>query len=174
MPEGELPMSVKRGLVILSLSLATGVWTGAVAAQQPATEAPGSRTLVQPGAVLPGESVRIDLVVERSATSATGARAAAELAARRVVRAVAGLGLDIREVRVAGTTLRPEWEVEGPLRVNTIRQPPRPVGYRAYTAITVRTPDVDRVGLLVDMARGAGATPLRAAVEIDPVPAGMR
>jgi uncharacterized protein YggE len=157
-----------------ALWMALAAWLVPAAAVAQRAPAQGGILMVAHPAPAEPETVRIELVVEGAATSATGARVASELAAQRVVRALSGTGIGVRELRVAGTTVLPEFERSGPLRVNTIREAPRPVGYRAFTAITLRTDEPSRAGLLLDLARGAGATPLRAVSDADPVPGAPR
>lgn len=103
------------------------------------------------------EPARVDLAVESFATTATGANAAAELAAMRVLRALSTSGIAVGEARVLGTVLLPVYEREEVVAVNTIRGDRRLIGYRALTGIAVETADLARVGLLVDIAQGAGA-----------------
>jgi uncharacterized protein YggE len=167
-------MNRTRSRLLWSVFAVALLAAGPVAAQQPMPR--GGILIVEHPRVAEsrGEAVRIELVVEGLATSATGARSASELAAQRVVRALATSGVTVQDVQVAGTTLLAEYAVEGPLRTTTIRGAPRPVGYRALTSITLRTAEVQWTGLLLDTARGAGATPLRAVHEAERTPPAQR
>jgi uncharacterized protein YggE len=135
-----------------------------------AQEAP--RTVGPPEAALTLPGMQIDLGVESVARTATGARSAAELAAHRVVRALAGSGIPLRQVRIGETFLVPEYEDPGVVPITTIRDDRRIVAYRAVIGLSVEVPSSPHAGLLVDLARGAGAT-RSAAVRLGPaMPAG--
>jgi uncharacterized protein YggE len=101
--------------------------------------------------------VQLDLAVEGVASTATGARSAAELAARRVVQVLTTSGIPVQEVRLLDSYLIPEYVDPGVVPITTIRHDRRIAAYRSVTGITVTTADPRYVGLLVDLAQGAGA-----------------
>ena len=105
----------------------------------------------------PGRAeARLTFLVETFARTAVGALAANDLSAERVARALAGAG-----ARPAGVTVEPprvEPEYEGPRLLARPGERRRVAGFRAVRVVEVATDRVDRVGLLVDLAVGAGAT----------------
>jgi len=151
------PLCLTRAAAVIA---AAAVAIGATAAEAQ-TRAPGasSVTITEHGLAAPEApgSTRIDLAVEMTATTATGARSATELAVRRVVAALSGSGIPVQEIRTQASFLIPEYEPGGVVAVTTIRNDRRITGYRAVTGITVHAADARHVGLLVDLAHGAGA-----------------
>jgi uncharacterized protein YggE len=103
-------------------------------------------------------AARLELAVERTATSATAALAAAEIDAQRVVRALAASGLPVSAVRPLPAVVTAEFEERGVIAVNTIRDDRRLRGYRAVIGLVVDLPEARTAGLLLDLAHGAGAT----------------
>jgi uncharacterized protein YggE len=129
----------------------------AVSAQTAMPPAPASMVVAHPQPPQRQPLVQIDLAVESFASTATGAHAAGDLAARRVVHALTASGLPVQEVRALDSYLIPQYTDPGVVPVNTVRQNRRIVGYRSVNGITVLTADPRHVGLLVDFAQGAGA-----------------
>jgi uncharacterized protein YggE len=99
---------------------------------------------------------RLAFLVETFARTATGALAANDLSAGRVLRALSGAGAPPGGVALEPPMVEPEYE-----RPRVLARPGerrRLAGFRAVRVVEVRTERADRVALLVDLAVGAGAT----------------
>ncbi len=99
---------------------------------------------------------RLAFLVETFAPTATGALAANDLSAGRVLRALSGAGAPPGGVALEPAVVEPEYE-----RPRVLARPGerrRLAGFRAVRVVEVRTERTDRVALLVDLAVGAGAT----------------
>jgi uncharacterized protein YggE len=131
------------------------------AAQHEPTVRAGGVTIVEHPAAGQANSIHFHLAVSNFATNATAAHAASELAVRRVLRALAGSGVQLEAVESAGMTVVPEYAPIDPVPLRGVREDPRVIGYRAIGEIRVETTDVGRLGHLLDTARGAGAYPIR-------------
>ncbi len=103
-------------------------------------------------------ATRLDLAVESFATSANGAISASSLAVQRVMRVLASTGVPTQEIESRGTAIFPEYAHREIVPTAPFgRAQPRVVGYRAVHRITVRVDRAANLGLLIDLARGAGA-----------------
>jgi uncharacterized protein YggE len=131
---------------------------------QPAREiAGGSLLVVHPAVAAVREAARIELAVESVATTATGARAANELAVQRVLRALTQAGVPAHGLALMGTSVHAEYERFKVVAPTTIRGDRRVAAYRALTGVSVEVPNAERVGWLLDVAHAAGARYLEAA-----------
>jgi uncharacterized protein YggE len=133
----------------------------AVAAQQETAARSGSILLVEHPVDQPTDRIEFHLAVSNFATNVTAAHSASALAVQRVLRALAGSGVQVDEVQPEGIILVPEYAPLDPVPLRGIRADPRVVGYRAVGEIRVVTRDSGRLPLLLDAARGAGAHPVR-------------
>jgi uncharacterized protein YggE len=117
-------------------------------------------TLVEAQAVRgPAEpAFRVEIAVERTAGSATGALASADLDAQRVAHALRRSGVRISSIQMLPAVVTAEYEAPGVVAVTTIRDDRRLVGYRAVIGLVVDLADADRAGLAIDLAHGAGAS----------------
>ncbi len=117
---------------------------------------PGLPPEAAPAEKAPHEAV-LRLVVETSETTATGAASAARFRVRTVVGALQASGVQIRDLDIGNLQMT---SIEGRPTMGPRRRPGAPppvVGFRAWIPITVVTPALDRVALLIDLAAGAGA-----------------
>ena len=98
----------------------------------------------------------VALAVESFAHSATGALSANELSMGNVLRAMGGYGVSPGEITLRPAFVETEYERPGPL--DPVGRQARIAGFRAVRVLEICTERRDRVGLLVDLATGAGAT----------------
>lgn len=141
-----LPIHRSAWRLVLVLALAAGALPGRVAAQpSPAAPSPGERSAV------------VHLVVESFATTAVAAEAAQALAVRRVQDVLSGLGVTAERVELRSAGLVPEYAAPDPVPLGPRPAARRLLGYRALSALAVTVPEPVRLGLLIDLAEGAGA-----------------
>ncbi len=125
---------------------------------QPSTApppAPVVRTTGEGTVMVKPDQARIDIGVVAQAPNA--AKAAADTAAQadaviRAIRDAAGPGA---EVRTISYSVQPDYSQPRPTGRPTI------TGYTASNIVQVTTPDLDRVGKIIDAAMGAGANNVR-------------
>lgn len=149
-------MGAMRGAAVAALLAAvlTGGGVDAGWAQAAPVAAPAERTIRVSGwgevRARPDEAL-VQFAVE---TVGSTARAAAQENARlmqRVVAALVAAGIPRDAVETQNYSISPEYaHDEG-------RREPRIVGYRARNQVVARTPQLDRVGGLIDTALEAGA-----------------
>jgi uncharacterized protein YggE len=104
------------------------------------------------------QTTELEVWVEGTAATATGALSAADLAAQRVVRAMAAAGAAGR-IDAEGVDVVAHHEPRrlAPRR-NRIEERGRLIGFRASRLVVVTAPAGRDAGLLMDLATGAGAT----------------
>lgn len=149
--------------VLLAASLAAAAGAGSerpLSASEPTSLSPVPRVGSASVALAPRDSVRLvrlDLVVEATETTATGAASAARFRIRTVLGALGQSGVELTEIFVGDLELTQL--VRSSLLHSNRRPPPPPRvrGYRARVPITVFTPALHRADFLVDRAAGAGA-----------------
>ncbi len=142
-------------LVVVALVAAAAAWIaapGAATAAPARASADGGLTVAGTGtATTVPDVVRASLGAEATAPSVDGALAAADEAARRVVDAVVGAGVDRADVQTAGVQLYPQYGPEG--------QPNG--GYVARQDLTVTFRDLGSAGDLIAAAVAAGGDAAR-------------
>jgi hypothetical protein len=161
--------------ILLGFAALTAVVTPAkLEAQQPDHAAPGiwiagadgqlrsvqpvhasMRATHSPARPAAAPAVRIVFAVENYARSATGAVAAGELAVARVAAALAAAGVSPADISAEAPYVQARQE----RRLLAATWEPRRVhGYEAAHLVTVGVTRPGMVGLLIDLAVGAGAT----------------
>ncbi len=150
--------------IFMAVLLASVLWPGDTAAQQ-RTESPTSfmMLIAMPDKATQPVVMRLELAVESFATTALGATSASALAVERVIRTLADAGVARQDIESRGAEVLPEYTPRGVVQTTTIRHRPREiVGYWATTYLSVSLRDGVPAGVLIDLARGAGADLVRA------------
>lgn len=89
----------------------------------------------------------LHVTVSAEASRPGAATKAARARQATLSAALAGLGIEPRDVALSRMSIEPTWDDQGRIR-----------GYRASIAITATTRDFDRLGPMMDAAADAGAT----------------
>jgi uncharacterized protein YggE len=114
--------------------------------------------------VQPTETLRVVFAIESREHSATGALAAGDLSATRLIATLSRLGIGAGDIAQEIPHVRPIYE--RPRLLAGAWEHPRVAGYRAVRLVEVTGVDPQHLGLVVDFAIGAGATTV---LSIDPV-----
>lgn len=131
-----------------------GIWVADASGQLRAVQPqPGFASARQPASAA---RLRVVLEVESFAQSASGALAANQLAATRVIRATSVLAGATEAFMVSPAVVEVEYARRPTLARSWER--PRQAGFRAITQVVMEAPDRQRLGLLLDAAMGAGAS----------------
>lgn len=153
-------MSTRRNRRAIATMLGVMAWMAASAAlaQAPGESAPAAaRTIRVAGhgevQARPDEA-RIQLAVETMAATAREAGRENARVMERVIRALVAAGVPREAIETRSYSLFPEYVHEEGQREPRIR------GYRAVNQVVLETPQMERVGELIDVALGAGANRL--------------
>lgn len=138
--------TLKRGLLILGTLGLLGAWQVAGASEEPSPRilvtGEGSVDIAPDMAVL-------SLSVMREAPSAREAVTANSAAMKKVLDAMAGLGIDKRDLQTSGFSIQPRYS-RPPRQGAGSGEPPRLVAYTVRNSLTVRVRDIAKVGEVLD------------------------
>lgn len=100
------------------------------------------------------DTAQVTLGINVLAPTAQEAQAQATAVINRIVSALQALGVQPAQIRTAAVRLNPEYQ---PPRPEEAAAPPRLVGFRAVSTLTVTTSDFALLGRIIDQAVQAGA-----------------
>lgn len=145
-------ISAQRVVTLLVAFCLAGAWQVAAAADEPAPRilvtGEGSVDIAPDMAVL-------NLVVMREAPTAREAVTANSRAMQKVLDAMAGLGIDKRDLQTSGFSIQPRY-THPPRQGAGAGEAPKLVAYTVRNSLTVRVRDIDRVGEVLDTSVSLG------------------